>query len=102
MPLMLLSGGECELKAVGAESAGGGQELALKSGPFESSDEALAAGQQVTAGLLLSSLRQGYAVSINVRVPCPPGSEPRCLACPSGCRCRRRGTVLWRKEVRSP
>jgi len=69
MPLMLLPGGECELMAVGGESARGGPELALKSGRFESPDEALAAGQQATAGLLLSSLRQGYAVSINARVP---------------------------------
>jgi hypothetical protein len=68
MPLLLLPGGECELKAVGSESAGGGQQLALKSGAFESSAEALAAGQRATAGLLLSSLRQGYGVSINARV----------------------------------
>lgn len=66
---LLPGGAECELKAVGDESRSGGQGLALKSGPFHSADEALAAGERVLAGLLLASLRRGFGLSLNARIP---------------------------------
>jgi len=61
--------GACELKSVGGETQAGGQDLALKSGPFESASEAEASGQKVLAGLVLASLRGAYGVSIQAQVP---------------------------------
>jgi hypothetical protein len=46
-----------------------GQDLALKSGPFDSEAAARVAGGKAVAALLLTSLRSGYAVSIQPRAP---------------------------------
>jgi hypothetical protein len=61
--------GECELKVIREPSETGGQDLALKSGGFDSADAAGAAGEKTLAGLLLTSLRQGYGVSTLARTP---------------------------------
>jgi hypothetical protein len=61
--------GLCELKIVGDKAGDVGQDLALKSGPFDSEAAARVAGEKAVAALLLTSLRSGYAVSIQPRAP---------------------------------
>lgn len=61
--------GECELKAIGDQTQTGGQDLALKSGAFEGQDAAKVAGEKLLAGLLLASIRQGFGLSVQPRIP---------------------------------
>jgi hypothetical protein len=61
--------GLCELKIVGDKAGDVGQDLALKSGPFDSEAAARVAGEKAVAALLLTSLRSGYAVSIQPLAP---------------------------------
>jgi hypothetical protein len=61
--------GVCELKIVGDRAGDVGQDLALKSGPFDSEAAARVAGEKAIVALLLTSLRSGYAVSIQPRAP---------------------------------
>src|SRR4029450_9813688 len=61
--------GECELKAIGDQTQTGGQDLALKSGAFDGQDAAKVAGEKLLAGLLLASIRQGFGLSVQPRIP---------------------------------
>ena len=61
--------GECELKLISQGTPLGSQDLALRSRPFETEKEAHAGGDKALTSLLLASLRLGFGVSIQERIP---------------------------------